>query len=198
MPQVLSNLRIEFSRNLFPEDITSKYDKFLFHKNNMFKEVRHLIYESIQEFETPGLSLVVQNISGLNNQPKRGAYEHPILNKVYPGTSPLNEILDSGVFNVTFKNQIINWMYFYEFCYKYYKRQREVDAFDISVIMMDAAEIPMFKMVYGNCFISQIPGLQFGFNQSFSELKTFNVGFTYESLSVDFIIPNFDIETFNF
>ena len=194
---VLSNFRLDFSDDFFPIEITKKYDDFLFHKNSPFKSLRSHFYESIQTFVMPGINLNTISAIGLSNlgkNPQVGDFPHTTINRHYPGTAPQNEIIDGIVFNVTFRNTILNWMYCYEILYSYYKRSRSVDQFQIIITMMDGSEVPMIRFKLGACFASTMPGLEFSFNQSFSESKTFDCGFTFNTLDVDFLVPNFDLK----
>jgi hypothetical protein len=195
---VLSNFRIDFDDAFFPLDITKKYDDFLFHKNTPFKSLRSHLYESIQTFNIPGINLNTITAQGLQNlglNPKKGDWPHSTVNRHFAGTAPMNEIFDGILFNVTFRNTILNWMYLYEILFRYYKRSRDVDQFGILITMMDSAEVPMIRFKLGDCFISTIVGLEFSFNQSFSESKTFDCGFTFNTLDVEFLVPNFDLKS---
>jgi len=48
---VLTNTKIHFSDDLFPEEFIKKYNDFLFHKNYPLKNIGAVIYESIQNIE---------------------------------------------------------------------------------------------------------------------------------------------------
>lgn len=195
---VLSNFRTEFSANFFPEDVVKKYDGFLFHKNSPLKTIEAHLLESIQQTSLPGLALQTVNIAGMNNtgsaKKNYTVFNHNTINKQYPGTAPLNEVYDSTVINISFKNTILNWMYIYEIMFSFYKRKRDIKDFQIILVMMDSAEIPMIKFTLSDCFISTIPGLTFAYNESFSETKSFDCGFAFNKFDVDFIVPNFDLK----
>jgi hypothetical protein len=197
---ILSNFRIEFGSSFFPMVITKKYENFLFHKNYPFKTMDSYLYETIQELNLPGINLNTLQISGIPNlgsNPSKINFPHTIINRSYPGTSSQNEIIEGVTITITLKNTIINWMYCYEVLYKYYKRTREIQDFYILLIMHDSTQIPMIQFKASDCFISGMPGLSFSFLQSFNELKSFDVTFTFNKFDVDFIIPNFNIKAIN-
>ena len=195
---VLSNFQIQFSDDFFPQSITDKYDKFLFHKNYPFKSLVSYFYETMQNLDIPGINLNTLAIQGLNNlgqNPDIANFPHSTVNRHYPGTAPINEIVDSVTVNLTFRNTLINWMYCYEVLHRYYSRTRTIKDFKIFLIMKDSAEIPMIKFTLSDCFISTMPGLSFSYNQSFNESKTFDIGFTFNKFDVDFIIPEFNLKS---
>ncbi len=190
---VLSNFRVEFGENFFPDIATKKYDNFLFHKNYPFKTLRDYFYETIQEISIPGINLNTIAAVGLNNVGNFGNdFNASTVNKNYPGTSPINEIVDGITINITFRNTILNWMYCYEILYRYYNRNRTIKDFYIQLIMKDSAEIDMINFSLSDCFISTMPGLSFSYIQSFSESLTFDVSFTFNKFDVKFLIPEFN------
>lgn len=192
----LSNFHAEFGESFFPEAITKKYDDFLFQKNYPFKDLKSYLYETIQNVDMPGLNLATINVNGMQNlgaNPNFGDFPNTTINRIYPGTAPENEIVDGTVVTITFRNTLLNWMYCYEVLYSYYKRTRNITDFGISLIMRDSAEIPMLKFSLSDCFISNMPGLSFSFNQSFSESKTFDIGFTFNKFVVSLLIPEFNL-----
>jgi len=192
----LTNFRIEFSDSFFPKELTEKYDTFLFHKNTPFKLIKNHLYESIQNLEMPGISLNELSVTALPNlgfNPALGNFPIPTVNRNYPGTESLNAVVDSTKVTITFKNTIINWMYIYEIFYSYYKRSRSISDFQITLIMMDSAEIPMIKFTVSDCYVSTLPGLSFAYNSSFNESKTFDTSFTFNKFDVEFMIPDFNI-----
>jgi len=194
---VLSNFRIEFGESFFPDTITKKYNDFLFHKNYPFKTLKDYFYETIQELVMPGVNLNSIVANGLNNtgfNPSSLNFPHSTVNRSYPGTSSINEIIDGVVVNITFRNTLLNWMYAYEVMYRYYDRTRSISDFYIQLIMKDSAEIDMIKFTMGDCYISTMPGLTFSYIQSFSESKTFDLSFTFNKFDVQFLIPGFDLK----
>jgi len=193
---VLSNFRIEFGESFFPEFLTSKYDKFLFYKNYPFKSLKDYFYETIQEMSIPGINLNTISAIGVPNLGKNFSKVNmppSTINRHYPGTSPINEIVDSVTLNITFRNTLLNWMYCYEVLYSYFARDRKTDEFYIQLILKDSAELDMVKFTLSDCFISTMPGLEFSYLQSFSESKTFDVSFTFNRFEVGFLIPDFDL-----
>lgn len=194
---VLSNFRMEFSDDFFPEALTAKYNKFLFYKNYPFKSLQGYLYETIQQINIPGINLQGNTVTGMNNigsldiKAALLAQAQTTVNRNYPGNAPINEIIDGINVTITFKNTMFNWMYCYEVLYGYYKRIRDVQQFKIYLLMMDSAEVPMIRFNFSDVFIGAMPGLEFAYNQSFSETKTFDVTFTFNMFDVEFIIPDF-------
>lgn len=187
---------IEFGGDFYPKEIVKKYDEFLFHKNHPIKNIQGHISESIQTVTIPGMALNTLTVQGLNNVGS-GGYNQPsptTVNVNYPGNSPMNEIFEGTALNITLRNTIINWMYFYEFFRGFYNRTNKIDGFthfNLQIIVRDAAEIPMISFSFNDCFISNLPGLEFSFNTSFRESKTFDIGITFNKFDVGFLIPNF-------
>lgn len=199
----LSNFRPIFGDNFFPEIVTKKYDKYLFHKNYPFKTMEAYFYETIQNVSVPGVNLQTIAVNALQNLGKSGGqipgYGVPnsTINRVYPGTASENDTIDGVTINITFRNTILNWMYCYEMLKLYYRRTRTIKDFYFILEMRDSADIPMIHFKLSDCFISMMPGLEFAFNQSFSESKTFDIGFTFNQLDVLFVVPGFNLEEIN-
>jgi len=198
----LSNFNVLFSEDFFPESITKKYDDFLFHKNYPFKTLKFYFYETLQNIDIPGINLQTILVSGINNAGLKGSNfengNHQTINRTYPGTSPVNEIVDGVTIVVTFRNTLLNYLYCYEILYKYYARKRTINDFNITLTMKDSAEIPMLQFRLFDCFISSMPGLSFSFVSSFNETKTFDITFTFNKFDVSFILPEFDLTKINF
>ncbi len=195
---ILSNTKIQFTDALFPQEIVKKYDDFLFHKNYALKSIGGLIYESIQNVELPGLNLNTLIIQALANTGKtKKDFNHVTINRGYPGTDPLNTVIENSILTLTMKNYLINWMYFYEMNHNYYARKRTVEQFGITIIALDSAELPIIKFTLKNCFIQMLPGLAFSFNSSYNESKTIDIGIFFNSMDVDFLIPNFALDVIN-
>ncbi len=194
---------IEFSSGFFNNEITEKYNSYLFHMNGPIKNIKDHIQESMQLVSIPGFNLnvlPVSSIGNLQNQKfaamgkKPSNFAHTSTNRQYAGTSNQNDILEAQSVNITFRNTMINWMYIYEVFYNYYKRSRSLSDFQIHITLYDAAEIPMMQFVFGDCFVSNIPGLDFAFNAQFREAKTIDAGFTFNTLSSKFMIPDFKMD----
>lgn len=194
---VLSNFRIQFGEFLFPQNIVEKYDRFLFAKNYPLKNFRSYFHETVQTIQIPGENFQTLLVNGLPNirNARIEDFPHTTVNRTYPGTSPLNEVVDGVTVTVTFRNSILNWLYLFEWMYKYYKRTREAHEFDVNLIMMDSAEVPMINFRLIDCYVSSLPGLEFAYNSSFSESKTFDMSFVFNRFDVRMIIPDFNSET---
>ena len=87
-------------------------------------------------------------------------------------------------------------MYLFELCYTHYKRKRQTKVGTIYLIMHDSADVPNIMFNMSRAFISNMPGLEFAYNESFSESKTFDVTWTFNQLDVKFLIPQLKQETF--
>lgn len=198
---ILSNFRISFGDEFFPTSITEKYTNFLYLKGYPIKSLEGYLLETIQNFDIPGLALQTLAINALgnvgNNFDSFDNFPETTINRNFPGTSSINDIVEGSVLNVTFKNSLFNWMFCYEMLRSYYKRTREVDMFYVSIVIMDSAEIPMVRFKFGDCFLSNMPGLSFSYNSTFNESKTFDAGFTFNTFDVDFLLPNFDLTKIN-
>lgn len=193
---VLSNFRIEFSDEFWPDFVVDKYNKYLFQKNYPLKNIAALIYESIINFDIGGINLNTLTIESLQNLGKNKFdrnYVTPTTNKTYPGTISDINLWENKILTITLRNSILNWMYFYEMMRKYYKRKREVSEFYINIIIMDSAEIPMIKFHFNDAFISTLPGLSFAYNASFNDSKTIDIGLTFNEPNVEFILPEFNL-----
>ncbi len=203
----MSNFQVQLGKNFFPPEIIEKYDAWLYNRNYPLKSIEAYIHETIQSVEIPGeqfQTLLVEGLSNLRgtnfktpalNRPE--GFPHPTVNRVYPGTAAYNDIIDSITINMTFKNTILNWIYIFEWLYKYYKRTRTVNEFGFHLIMLDSARIPMIDFNIGDSYVSGMPGLQFSYNESFSESVTFDVTFTFNKFDVELIVPGFNNEIIN-
>lgn len=192
---------IEFSKSFFDNEITEKYNEYLFYLNGPIKNISDHILESIQLVSIPGFNLNTITVAGLNNLKgsnfqmgnKQGNFPHTTTNKVFPGTSSQFEILDNQIINVTFRNTLLNWMYIYEVAQNYYSRTRKVLDFQIIITLHDAADIPLMQFIFRDSFVSAMPGLEFAFNQQFRESKTVDASFTFNGMDTKFIIPEFNL-----
>lgn len=189
---VLSNFEIVLSDHFFPKEITEKYDDFLFNRNYPFKNLESYLYETIQNLDMPGINLQTIAATALNNFGEIPGGQSTV-NRQYRGTANQNEIVDGTVVNLTFRNTLLNWMYCYEVLYNYYQRKTNLKDFGIYLTMKDSAEIPMLRFSLTDCFISQMPGLSFSYNQAFNESKTFDIGLTFNSFNVNFLLPEFSL-----
>ena len=212
---VLSNFIVQFGENFFPLSITEKYDKFLYARNYPLKDMRSYLHETIQIVSIPGEQLNILTMSGLNNtrlsgKPGKSLYDlgnaldngtdvftPPVTTRQYAGNDPQSDLLESLTLTVTFKNSVLNWLYMFEWFYKYYKRNRGVSEFDMNLIMMDSAQIPIIKFYLSDIFVSKTPGLEFAYNASFNESKTFDLDITFNKFDIEVIIPGYDTEILN-
>lgn len=194
-----SRYNVIFSDELFRDNLVTKYNDYLFHLNYPIKDIKNLITESIQTLQIPGFSLNTLIVAGLNNLPKNP--QTPIsevtTNVQFPGTAPLAEILTDFKINITCRNNLINWLYFYEVFRGYYSRQRVQEQFQIIVPLFDTNLVNIFNFVFSGCFITDIPPLEFSFNQSFGETKTIDVGFAFQKLDAQFNIPEYNKTNIN-
>lgn len=197
---VLSNFQVQFNDDFFPEEVTKKYDDYLKHLNHPFKTMNLSLHESIQSIQIGGINiqpLIVEGMDNTGKDPRNPIYNkpygfpHTTNNAAYEGNQPWWNTLENTSFTITFRNNIINWMYCYEFAYKHYLREKETPLFIFQLKMMDSAEVEMIRMTYSQCFITNLPGLEFAYNQSFNESKTFDMTVQSNKVDVDFNIPEF-------
>jgi hypothetical protein len=193
---------VEFGSSFFNNEITQKYNDYLFHMNGPIKNIKDHFNESIQLLSIPGFNLNITQIQGLSNLKnanfqaigkKPTNFPHTSINRQYAGNSNQNDILDSQTINVTFRNTLLNWMYIYEVFYNYYLRSRTLIEFQIVITLHDAADIPLMQFIFKDCFTSVIPGLEFAFNAQFRESKTIDASFAFNALESKFMIPEFNI-----
>lgn len=195
---------ISFSSNFFDNEISKKYNDYLFHLNQPIKDIKSHIEESIQLVTIPGYSLQILNVNGMNNSnvndlggvgKKPNFITDTTFNSQYPGTAPMNEVLTDTKVTITFRNTLLNWMYIFEIFKNHYRRDRKISDFQIIITLMDSAEIPMMNFVFTDCFTADIPGLEFAFNANFRESKTIDASFAFRALTPYFKIPEFKKET---
>lgn len=199
--------RIEFSQGFYPELLTKKYDDYLFHLNSPFKSIQAHLIESIQSLTVPGINLNTISALGLGNLGSGKAsqagnfmnnvgkqFPHTTIARHFPGTSSQNEIIDGNQVNITFRNTILNWCYLYEVLYSFYKRTRDISDFYMTLTMLDTSEVPMLRFKFGDCFIGQLPGLEFSYNQQFRDVKTIDAGLVFNKLDIDFLMPSFNLQ----
>ena len=196
----LSNFRIVLSDDFFPEAISEKYNSYLYRINYPLKDVQSYIHETIQNLTIPGLSLQTIAVEAMANNkifsPQSPDFTHTTHKEIYEGSASMSDVIDSNTCQVTFKNTILNWMYLFEMCYSHYKRKRITKVGSIYLVMHDSSDIPNIMFNMQRAFISNMPGLEFAYNDSFSESKTFDVTFTFNQLDVKFLIPELKQETF--
>lgn len=195
--------QIEIDNSIFTKELSAKYNNYLKASNSPFKDIKSVILESIQNIEIPGINLNLIAVPGLMNlgdlkpSQMQDGFPHTTIQRQYPGTASQNEIIDGVTLNLTLRNTIINWMYFYEVLYSYYKRTRETNMFYVIITMLDAAEIPLIEFKFSDCFVSVMPGLSFAYNTQFRESKTIDVGITFNKFDVKFLFPGFNTKKVN-
>lgn len=197
---VLQNFRVQFDSNFFPQEITKKYDDYLHHLNHPFKTMELSLHESIQSIQIGGVNIQPLTVTGMDNtgsDPRNYSrnqpygFPHVTNGAAFEGNESWWNTLENTTFTVTFRNNIINWMYCYEFAYKHYLREKQAPLFGFQLTMMDSAEVEMIRLSYYQCFIINLPGLEFSYNQSFNESKTIDVTIQANKIDVDFNIPEF-------
>lgn len=193
---VLSNIKIDIGENFFDPKISKKYDEFLHKSNYPLKNVNRYFHETIQNIEVPGFDFQTLQINDLNNirgnYPGSPNFDNPVTQRTYPGHNPYNEVLTTLTGRITLKNSILNWLFCFEWMYLYYKRTREVHEFNIILDMLDSAELSVMRFHFKDCFFNSLPELEFAFNGSFSETKTFDVGFVFNQLDIEMSILDFN------
>lgn len=192
---------IEFSKNFYENKHAKKYDDYLFHMNSPIKTLIDSIKSTIQNATVPGFNVSPTEVLNLANTQgvALGTFgQKPVnmtetsVNRSYIGNRPFDELLNSKVININFKNNVINWMYFYEYFRDYYSRKRTVEDFTITFTVMDTGEIPQLQFIFSDCFIVTLPDLEFVYNQVFGETKSIDVGFAFNKFDVKFLIPGFN------
>lgn len=192
-----NNFVVEFGRDFYSDVLMEKYNKFLYTKNYPIKNIEDHIHESIQGLTIPGLATQALEVNGIKNFNSPTETNPTTSNFVVQKNQPLIEMFETNRLNLTCKNTIINWMYFYEFLRIYSLRgdkDLRLSEFTISVLVRDASNIPMLYFDFRNCFSASLPTLDFAQNSAFNETKTIDVGFWFNEMDVRFVVPEFKID----
>jgi len=198
---ILTNFRVILGATFFPPTLTKKYDSYFFMKNYPFKTLKGYFYETIQEVTIPGINLNQISVEGLANLGilnKQSEFQPTTVDKTFPGSAPINKIVENNTISISFRNTIMNWMYCYEVLHGYYIRKRVIEDFYIQLIFMDSAEIPVIGFKLSDCYVSTMPGLTFSMTQGFNETRQFECGFTFNKFDVEFLMPEFKNTVLNF
>lgn len=197
----LSNFVLDISDEFFPKELVQKYENFIKHMNHPFKIWKTNLLETVQSINIPGLNISPLTVSNLNNTNPNlisnpGGVPHTTNNHFWEGNEPWSNVIESMQFTISLRNNILNYMYFYEFMYKRYQRTDRTDRFMVILNMLDSAEIPVIKFIMGNCFLVNVPSLNFSFNESFNESKQFDIQIQTNKFDVEFNIPDFNYKPF--
>lgn len=195
----LQNFRLQIGVEFFPTEIAQKYDDFLFSINHPFKTIYSSFHESIKTVQIGGINIQPQIIQGMDNtgtNPRNPAnnqwgFPHTTNNVAYEGNEPWWNVLENTTVTISLRNNILNWMYCYEFAYRRYLRENRTELFPMTLIMMDSAEIEMIRISYSDCFITTLPPLEFSAEATFNESKIIDIGIQANKVDVDFNIPDF-------
>lgn len=195
----LDNFDVKFSTEMFPKNVSEPYDRFLHQFNSPVKNIIDAVHESIVDISIPGLNIPEITIAGLNNTGPRGINSQTLIeantkNIDYISNVPFDEVIDSKLVNINFRNTIINWMYFNHMFRLMFNRNKDVKEFRITLTMKDPGDIPMIVFIFDNCIIKSFPELTFSHSLSINEAANIQVGFRFNNLSYKFILPNFDME----
>ena len=200
----LSNILVQFSSEMFPKELTCKYDNFLRGKNHPLKTLDKIIVESIKNIVVPGLAIPVLEVLNLANHGPNfkdndpNFFPHSTMIRTYEGNEPWGNVFESKLITFTFRNYVYNWTYLYELLYLRFQRRDRVKQFSILITVMDPAEIPIMTLRFGDCFIEQLPALEFSFDSAFGETKTFDCAIRFNNFSVEMAIPEFDMKPVTF
>lgn len=193
---ILSNAIIQFGNGFFPEEMTEKYDTYLYRLNYPLKTFRGYFHETIQSLSVPGLSLQPTELVGLYNngnlKADRSNFEHNTTQFTQPGNADYTSVLTDNKVTITFKNTILNWLYVWEFAYNYYKRRDRVGTFDVNVILKNSAEINILGFYFNDAFITNTAELEFSFTEALSDSKTFDISILFKEFNVRSLIPEFN------
>lgn len=190
---ILSKVEIFFSSEFFPPCMSKKYNDWLFHINHPFKNIEDFFIESIQNVTIPGINVPSLQVNNIPNKSFGRGDEHmPVENRFFEGHEPWFNAIENSVVTLTFRNNILNWMYCYEMLYNRYKRNNRVDRFFMIFTLKDSADIPMVKLSFSDCWIENLPALEMSFNSAFNESKTFDATIKFNKFDVDLAIPEFE------
>lgn len=197
---ILDKFKVDFSANLFPKEMTERYDRYLKAKNSPLKRIEDIISESIVSVSVPGFEIPTNTITGMSNlggDPYKGDFPTVVTQLTLPSDVSKMETFSSQTITLTLQNNLLNWLYFYEVYNGYFKNERTIDMFEIYITMKDAAEIDVMRFVFGGCFCSGMAGLEFATNEEYMQAKTVDVNFVFNSMDVDTILPEFNMKTVN-
>lgn len=191
----LSKVTIFFSSEFFPSCQIEKYEDWLKHINYPFKHLEDFIIESIQNIQIPGINVPSLTLQNMPNGGKFGFHrgdEHPTtMNRTFEASEPWFNSIEGNTITLTCRNQLLNWMYFYEMMYNRYKRNNRVEQFYTIITLYDVAEIPMIRLKFSDSWVKSLPPLDLSFNSAFNDSKTFDVVIEFNDFDVDFAIPEF-------
>ncbi len=196
----VQNFQVQFSDEFFPNEIVQKYSDYLFSINHPFKTWESCFIESIQSVQIGGITIQPLIINGLDNtganprnekMNKPWGFPHVTNNVAYEGNEPWWNVQENMQFTLTLRNNIMNWMYCYEMAYRRYLRENRIDLFTFVLKMMDSAEVDMIRMTFSNCFITNLPPLEFSALTTFNESKQIDIVCQANKVDVDFNIPDF-------
>ena len=194
----LSKIQIQFSAEMFPSEIVGKYNDLFRAQNQPLKTIDKILIESIKNVTVPGLtipSLEIANLPNLGSNFDNDLkfFPHSTMVRTYEGNEPWFNVIESKQVTITFRNYIYNWTYLYEMMYRRFQRRDRTEQFSIIITVQDAADIPVVRLMFRNCYIEQLPALEFSFDSAFGETKTFDAGFRFNNFDLEMCIPEFDM-----
>ena len=179
------------------KNVTEKYDKYLYTRNHPLKTIEEAITETIVGVNTPGVNLQTTTITGMPNVGSSRPATPSSTQMLVPANTSLAEMFESQVLTIQMRNNILNYLFFYEAFYANYlpENSDEYLFFTVVVDILDSAEIPMMRFKFGNCFITTMGGMELFTNNGFREAKTLDLGITFNTMDVEIIIPGFKTKT---
>ncbi len=192
--------RIALPKSFLPVEILDKYTKILERDPNVFSTPIDYLNESIQGVSIPGMnSLTMEQTQHSSNSIIRsGAQEGRPLGRinVEPSLSinykeaanPLDKI--EREFKITFKrNQgLYNYFMLYETAFWQFLKplDKSLDR-TIYVELLDEYGAVTSYVLFKDCLIDGMDGLEFGYNKAERDADTFQVSFKFNNIDFDYI-----------
>lgn len=200
---VVDKFKIMFGGDFFANDIAPRYNNYLRNKNQPLKTVDAMIVETINGVNVPGFNLPENTITGLSNLGSgSSAYDmdtfpNPTTQMTMPSEVSLIETFTDRTIRISMRNNILNWLYFYEIYRGYFSNNRTIDVFPIYLTIMDGAEIEIMRFIFSACYVSGMGELEFSTNSQFREARMIEAQIVFNSMDVETLIPDLNMKTIN-
>lgn len=179
--------------DFFFPSITEKYDKVLKAMGGTFTSIVDVINESIQTVQIPGMSfeMVTQEDSGSTG-----------LNTISLPDKKLRDTIESHEIIVSLRHidGFLNYFCLLEHFIKYFKHKRDDSVngetggtiksdLTLPIILLQRSGNPIFVVLFQRCYLTNIPQLEFTYNQSIAEFKTFDIKFYFYEFMTKVSLP---------
>lgn len=185
--------RIALPKSFLPQEIIEKYSKIIQRDPNVFTTPIDYLNESIQGVTIPGLSeLTIEQTQHSNNSIERIKNKinvEPSLQIVYKSAdNPLAKL--EREFSITFrKNQgLYNYFMLYETAFYQFCKplDKSIDRTIYVELLGEKGEVISF-VLFKDCYIDGMEGLEFGYNKTERDSGTFSVRFKFNNIDFDYV-----------